>query len=229
MRVFLFRSSVAFGTVGLLLAMLSCAHDQQLESIEVQPNNITFGATNIPVSADRGLAVQLRALGHYIHPPVTKDITSQVNWGSSDIQMMTVDSTGLLTATGDVCGTNTIVSATVQTNSSAGGRGSSGAVVTGQMTGSVACFTGTTGGSAVLSILFSGTGTGTVSVTPSGFLCSTNCGLSFSVGAGPITLTATPTGTSTFGGWGSNCPQANSNVCTIPTLTASTSIGVTFN
>lgn len=227
MRVFLLRSSAGFGTLGLLLAMLSCAHDQQLESIEVQPNNITFGATNIPVSADRGLAVQLRALGHYIHPPVTKDITSQVTWGSSDIQMMTVNSTGLLTATGDVCGTNTILSATLQTNSSVGGRGSSGAIVTGQTTGNVVCFTGISGGQAILSILFLGTGTGSVSVTPSGFLCTTNCSLTFAPGAGPITLTASTAGT--FAGWGANCPQPNGSVCTIPTLTTSTSISATFN
>lgn len=227
MRVFLLRSVAAVGTLGFLLAMLSCAHDQQLESIEVQPNNITFGASDIPVSADRGLAVQLRALGHYIHPPVTKDITSEVSWGSNDIQMVTVTSTGLVTATGDVCGTNAVVSATVQTNSSTGGRGSSGAIVTGNTTASVVCFTGTSGGTAILSILFLGTGTGTVAVQPSGFLCSTNCSLSFPVGAGPITLTASTAGT--FGGWGANCPQPNGSVCTIPTLTTSTSISATFN
>src|SRR5215472_6036168 len=103
---------------GLLWSIASCGRSQQLVSIEVQPNVYTFGASNIPVPANQGSAVQLRALGSYIHPPVTKDITNQVNWFSATTQMMTVNSTGLLTATGSMCGT-TLVSATLQTNTSA--------------------------------------------------------------------------------------------------------------
>jgi len=47
-----------------------------------------------------GAGVQLRALGSYIHPPVTKDITNKVTWASNDTRMFSVSSTGLLTATG---------------------------------------------------------------------------------------------------------------------------------
>jgi hypothetical protein len=118
-----------------------CGHDQQLVSIAIQPDTETFGATNIPVSADAGLNVQLKALGTYVHPPVTKDITSQVTWASNTEQMVTVNSAGVITATGEACG-SALISATVTTNSSAGNLSSSGAIVTGSMTASVVCFTG---------------------------------------------------------------------------------------
>jgi hypothetical protein len=64
----------------ITLIVPSCGHDQQLVSISIAPSTETFGASNIPVSADAGLNVQLRALGTYIHPPVTKDITNQATW-----------------------------------------------------------------------------------------------------------------------------------------------------
>jgi hypothetical protein len=119
----------------------SCGHDQQLVSIAIQPDAETFGDAKTPVFLDRGLKVQLTALGSYIHPPVTKDITAQVSWVSSTPQMVTVSSTGVITATGDACG-STLISATVTTNSSAGNISSSGALVTGSMTASVVCFVG---------------------------------------------------------------------------------------
>jgi len=124
----------------LLSFSSSCGHSQQLVSIQIQPATETFGLATTPVSEDAGLKVQLRALGSYIHPPVTKDITSQVTWSSNDTQMLTVDSSGVLTATGSSCG-STLVSATATTNSDTGGVGSSGAIVTGYMTGNVTCYT----------------------------------------------------------------------------------------
>jgi hypothetical protein len=123
------------------LVVPSCGHDQQLVSIAIQPAVETFGAATIQVSADAGLNVQLRALGTYIHPPVTKDITDQVTWASNTPGVATVNSTGLLTATGVDCG-NALVSATIKTNTSAGNITSSGALVTGYMTATVVCFTG---------------------------------------------------------------------------------------
>jgi hypothetical protein len=99
----------------VLVSLSSCGRDQQLESITVQPQSETFGTSTTPVIDNAGSQVQLRALGNYIHPPVTKDITSQVTWTSNTPQMMTVDSSGLLTVTGLACGA-TLVSATVKTN-----------------------------------------------------------------------------------------------------------------
>jgi hypothetical protein len=126
----------------LLLASLSaCGHEQQLVSITVIPDVETFGGTKIPVSANAGAQVQLKALGSYIHPPVTKDITTQVVWSSNTPDMVTVDAGGLITATGNACG-GTIISATVTTNRSTGDISSKGAIVLGTMTANVVCFTG---------------------------------------------------------------------------------------
>src|SRR6266404_2266254 len=82
MKVLEFRSVGALALVGLLVALSSCAHDQQLVSIAIVPTEETFGDATTPVFLDAGASVQLRATGTYIHPPVTKDITAQVQWGS---------------------------------------------------------------------------------------------------------------------------------------------------
>jgi len=123
----------------LLASLSGCGHEQQLVGITVIPDVETFGAPNIPVSANAGSKVQLRALGSYIHPPVTKDITNQVVWTSNTPDMVTVDANGVITATGNACG-GTIISATVTTNHSSGNISSTGALVTGSMTANVVCF-----------------------------------------------------------------------------------------
>ncbi len=218
--------------VGTFLTLASCGREQQLVSIQVQPSSETFGASNIPLSVDAGAQVQLRALGTYIHPPVTKDITSQVTWNSNTPQMMTVDANGLVTVTGLACG-STLISATVTTNKSAGGIGSSGALVTGYMTGSVVCFTGTSGGGGSgpsVTVNFAGTGSGTVSSNPAGLSCAsgTTCfSNSFPSGTN-VSITAAPNGT--FGGWG-GCDSVDGTglICTLDDLTAARTVTATFN
>jgi hypothetical protein len=135
-----YRLAIVVATVLCVLGLPSCGHEQQLVSITIQPTTETFGAANIPVDLDAGLNVQLKALGNYIHPPVTKDITDQVTWASNTPQMVTVSSTGLITATGGACG-GTLVTATVTTNKSIGNISSSGAAVIGTMTANVVCDT----------------------------------------------------------------------------------------
>jgi len=125
----------------LLASLSACGHEQQLVSITVIPDVETFGGTKILVSANAGAQVQLKALGSYIHPPVSKDITTQVVWSSNTPDMVTVDAAGVITATGNACG-GTIISATVTTNHSSGDISSKGAIVLGNMTANVVCFTG---------------------------------------------------------------------------------------
>jgi hypothetical protein len=221
---------VLVAAAGLLFSVNSCGRSQELVSIQIQPVSETFGSSTTPVNFDAGLTVQLRALGTYIHPPVTKDITSEVTWASNDTQMMTVDSAGLVAVTGFTCG-GTLVSATLQTNSSAGGISSSGAIVTGYMTGNVVCYTGTGGGTGnpALTLTF-GSGTGTVTSSPPGLSC-TNPGpcvtQAFTSGT-PVTLTATPTGTSTSVTWAGCDSSASTNPCTL-NLTGNRTVTVTFN
>ena len=215
----------AVGSAALLFTLLlpSCGHDQQLVSIAVQPDTETFGAPTIPVSADAGLSVQLKALGTYIHPQVTKDITSQVKWDSNTVGLATVNSTGLLVATGSECG-NALVSATVTTNKSPGNLSSSGALITGFMTTTVVCFTGN---GPTVTINFAGTGKGAVSSSPSGLGCSAMCTGSFPFGTS-FTLTAIPNPPSVFGGW-AGCDSVSGTACTINNLQNDVSVNVTFN
>ena len=68
---------ILVAVAGLLFGVNSCGRSQELVGIQVQPTSETFGASNIPLIFNAGAQIQLRALGTYIHPPVTKDITSQ--------------------------------------------------------------------------------------------------------------------------------------------------------
>jgi hypothetical protein len=198
-----------------------------LVSIGIEPGSITFGGSNIPVNQDAGLTTQLKALGTYIHPPVVKDITDQVTWASSDTQEVTVNSTGLITATGVVCGPNVLITAETTTNSDGSGVSSSGAVVTGSMTATVTCFTGT---GPTVTIDSSGAGAGTVSSSPAGLGCSlsngSSCSGSFPTGTS-VTLTAAAT-SGTFGNW-AGCDSTQGTVCFIDNLTSNVTVTVTFN
>jgi hypothetical protein len=214
----------------LLLSLANCGRDQELVGILIQPGAETVGATDTPVIDNAGAQTQLTALGSYIHPPVTKDITNQVTWVSNTPQMFTVDSTGLLTATGQSCG-STLVSATVTTNKSAGGISSSGAIVVGYMTASVVCFTGSgSGAGPAITVSFAGTGSGTVSSSPTGLICTSPnpCVDSFPAGTA-LTLTATPTPPSTTGSWQGTCPTTTAtDVCTF-TVEENTTLTASFN
>jgi hypothetical protein len=213
---------LALGSVCIAAILIpSCGHEQQLVSIAIQPTAETFGSSTTPVSANAESSIQLRALGTYIHPPVTKDITNQVTWASNTPDIVTVNSTGVLTATGQACG-SALVSATVTTNKSAGNISSSGALVTAYMTGTVVCFSGV-----ALTVEFTGTGSGTVTSAPLGLSCNGTCTASFPSGTS-VTLTATPTGSSSFGGW-SGCDATSGTACTINNLVSPRAVAVTFN
>jgi len=136
--------------------------------------------------------------------------------------MVTVNSTGLIAATGNACG-NTLISATVTTNKS------SGNIVTGYMTVTVVCFTGTGGGGTTGPILTLsvGGGTGFVTSTPPGISCASNCFFSFSNGT-VVMLTANPVAPSTTANWTSACDTVTGNVCTV-TMNGNRAVAVTFN
>jgi len=88
-----------------------------------------------------------------------------------------------------------------------------------------ATFTATQG-APVLSVTRVGTGTGTVTSSPSGINCGTTCKASFPLGTN-VTLTATASANSTFAGWtGANC--STSPTCVV-TLNASENVIATFD
>ena len=57
----------------------------------------------------------LRALGTYIHPPVTKDLTNQVTWASNTPESRSSTLQVLLILHGIGCG-SAVISATLKTN-----------------------------------------------------------------------------------------------------------------
>jgi hypothetical protein len=89
-----------------LLTLSSCGHDQKLDFISIQPDNVTITGA--------GLDIHYTALGHYSHPPNTKDITDLVTWASSAPQVISVDQHGVATS-GLGCGSNLEITATSDT------------------------------------------------------------------------------------------------------------------
>jgi len=77
-----------------------------------------------------------------------------------------------------------------------------------------------------VTVVLAGAGTGSVSSTPGGISCGSACSASFDYGTS-VSLTATPTGGSTFAGWsGGGCTGTGS--CNI-TITGATTITATFD
>ena len=76
-----------------------------------------------------------------------------------------------------------------------------------------------------LTVVTNGTGGGTVTSSPSGINCGSVCKAGFSTGAA-ITLTATPSSGSVFGGWSGGC--SGTSGCTF-SFTQDTSVTATFN
>lgn len=216
---------VLISVATLFLSVSSCGDPQELVSIQIQPTSETFGASNIPLAQDVGLKAQLTALGTYVHPPVTKDITNQVTWASNETQVIAITAQGQISVQGVACG-GSLITATIQTNADASGVSSSGAVVSGNMLASVVCFSGT---GPTVTIDFAGTGSGTISSSPAGLGCAATpggtCTGSFPTGTN-VTLTAVPNGT--FGGW-AGCDINSGTSCILQDLTSDVTVTATFN
>lgn len=119
---------VAFVFVG------GCGSRQQLVAVAVQPSG-GF------VFEGPGATGQFTAIGTYVHPPVTKDITDQVVW-SLDIQnFATLTQTGKITYTRtDGCGSGNVTATFfIHANDPAGPEISGSAPVKGANDGSATC------------------------------------------------------------------------------------------
>jgi hypothetical protein len=73
-----------------LLCLSSCARDQKLVSIALQPS------AGFVFEGYRAQG-QFTALGTYIHPPETKDITDKVVWSLNIANFATLTQTGQIT------------------------------------------------------------------------------------------------------------------------------------
>jgi hypothetical protein len=215
MRVWL---RYVLSVAALLAAMnfLSCGNQRRLVSIEVRPIGATF-FTPLP----GGPPIVFTALGTYKHPPDTRDLTAQVAWKTDNPGLLNIAG-GSVTPKG-LCGIGNL-SASVN---------DSGNLIIGYATVTVNdptdpnCPGGKTT-QAVVSVTPAGAGTGIVSSVPGGITCPTTCGAQFTVGD-TISLMATPTSPSTFGGWGTGCTQISGNTCFITVPIGGTNVTATFN
>src|SRR5262249_33220051 len=128
------------GAIALCLALLelpSCGNDSRLVSITVSPQNITIGGVSCSTSPCQP-TVQYTAFGFYNHGGKPKDITSQVLWTTSTPSILQFQSSpaGLLAPTGNGCGTNLGVTASVYSNPN---NPTSGNIISGSAVVSVNC------------------------------------------------------------------------------------------
>jgi alpha-tubulin suppressor-like RCC1 family protein len=114
-----------------------------------------------------------------------------VTWTSSSSTVATIDATGLATAVS--AGTTTITAT--------------------DSTGASASATLTVRDPVMLSVIPSGSGSGSVNSTPPGISCGTDCSEPYRI-ATSVTLTASPSSRSTFEGW-SGCDTASGTACTV--------------
>jgi hypothetical protein len=213
----------ALVAAGAVLSLPSCGHDQKLVSLAVQPASPGF---TFPVP-NAGATGQYKAYGTYIHPPATKDVTSQAVWAVDD-QVVSINA-GLVTTNGS-CG-----SADVSATMPEGTGGASNIVVgysfvTVKNTADPHC----PGGSASngeLVVTTAGNGVGTVTSQPGGIDCPvTTCGAQFPTADSPVTLTATPGANSSFGGWAGCTAGSIPNQCPVTIVgNGIVSVTATFN
>jgi hypothetical protein len=194
-----------------LLSLASCARDQQLVAITIQPAAATFLGPNA------GGQILFTAIGSYIHPPVSKDITSQVTWKTDVPQIINVNG-GVVTTTGGGCGIANISASTTM------GTGNGRGLAIGYATVTVddVTISNCPGGSATQgSVVVSLSGSGTVVSTPAGINCPTGaCGALFPVGSS-VVLNATPGTGATSVAWSGNCtPSGNTCVAVVSTTPA---------
>lgn len=127
-----FSFAALIGIAVLSLSLSSCARNQHLVSIQVQPNPVIFEGV--------GAQVQFTAIGTYDHPPETKDITDKVQWRIDVDYLATISSSGVATAT-NTCGAgNAIASVYSDPSNPSGGTIVEGsAAISGVQQGTQAC------------------------------------------------------------------------------------------
>lgn len=200
----------ALVAVGAMLSLPSCGHDQKLVSLTIQPNTFTF--------LTQSGTEQYTATGTYIHPPVTKDVTSQATWKVDDgvVHM----NAGLVSPDPMLgCGGGTISASLPE------GTGGAGNIVIGYATVTVdnpsdpLCPGG--GKFATLAVGVVGS-TGLVTSLPAAISCPSTCIATYNVGAS-VLLTAN----SATVIWG-NCPGASGATCVVSIPAGGAAVSATF-
>jgi hypothetical protein len=193
-------------TACTMLSLSSCAHNQHLVSIAIQPGNGTFGGV------DPNLFFQYKAYGTYIHPPKTIDITSQVTWQSSNPQVAQVTGDGVVSPNTN-CGVAQIF-ATM--HDSPNDIVSNVVSITVDGPANLGCPQGTATNILAVS-LASGASDGSITSSPAGINCGAGgniCAVAFSSGS-TVSLTATPDTGHNFLGFTNGCTTTSGNTCSV--------------
>jgi len=203
----------ALVAVGAALSLPSCGFNKMLVNLQVQPSGFTF-----PLP-DAGATGQFTAIGTYIHPPSTEDVTKKATWAVDD--NVVGISAGLVTTNGS-CG-----SANVSATMPEGTGGAANIViaysfVTVNNPAIASCPGGGTEGTLGVQVI----GPGTVTSLTGGISCPTQCITEFPVGSS-VGLTATPAVNHSFFGW-IGCTAFSGNTCTVTIPVGGASVSATF-
>ncbi|PYX73428.1 MAG: hypothetical protein DMG78_09000 [Acidobacteria bacterium] len=189
-----------------LLSLSSCAHNQHLVGINIQPGNGTFGAV------DPSAFFLYKAYGTYIHPPKTVDITNQVTWQSDNPEVAQFTSPGTVSPnTG--CGVAQIFASM---HDSPNDIVSNLVSITVDGPASLGCPQGTATNILTLN-LTSGVSDGAITSSPAGINCGaggTICAVAFQSGS-TVSLTASPDAGHTFLGFTTGCTSGSGNTCNV--------------
>jgi hypothetical protein len=224
---FIGLAMITLVTLGAVLSLPSCGHDQKLVSIALTPSTALF-------PTPQSLAVDFKAYGTYIHPPATKDITKQVTWTTDVSTLLSIAYDASLSAetvapSNGNCGiANLWASAPEGTGGSANIVISPPATLTVNNVNDPLC-PGGSSTNGTLVVTPEGNGTGTVTSSPPGITCpGSACSSTFTPGV-QITLTAAAGQNSSFAGWQNCSPsQTNPEQCTL-TLSSGALVNVIAN
>jgi hypothetical protein len=201
---------------GTFLSLPSCGHDQKAVSLQVQPSGFTFLTANG--------SEQYSAIATYIHPPATKDVSSQVTWKIDD-GVVNITTSGIVTPAVGNCGGGTISA------SLPAGTGGASNIVIGYATVTVndpsnpICPGGGTFGT--LSVQVSPVGFGTITSLSGGITCPPGpCIAQFPVGQS-VGLIATPLSGHSFSTW-TGCTTFSANNCTVAVPVGGANVVATF-
>ncbi len=202
------------------MSLPSCGHDQKLVSLEIQPGTFTFLEPYSPPPATNVME-QYTAIGTYIHPPATMDVTNQATWKIDD-GVVTMSTPGLFTAAPDYCGGGNI-SATVPEGT---GGASNVLIAYATVTVDNPLVVNCPGYGTEVELSVQVTGPGTVISTTGTINCPPSCITPVAVGA-TVGLTAEPqSGASVI--WASGCTADSGNDCSVTIPTGGANVLATF-
>lgn len=215
--------------LGAFLSLPSCGHDQKLVSLAITPTTSTFqepGFTPPPPNPTQ----QYTVTATYIHPPATKDVTSQASW-SIDNGVAIMSSPGLFSAspppagsppgTAGPCGVADISASVPEGTGGSGNIVIALATITVDNPADAIC----PGGGKLATLAVGVVGGGTVTSVPTDINCSQTggtCIATYDVGASVLLQASTIPVT-----WG-NCPGATGNTCVVTIPTGGTAVSATF-